>query len=169
MVGLHWARVMGRTSWRTLTKHFRAAVLAPSLTALPDLTYPARKDARYGVSLAQPAFLELFEVGRAWLGPDPELDAWLAALYAAPAPPAAHYDAWLHDAGFPAPARRARTDLSRWSCWRSTPRPSSRRATGGPERLPPGQGLAVLATGRPHLSLECDSSGGATGTPTGCT
>ena len=38
------------------------------LTALPDHTFPARKDSRFGVSLAQPMYLELWEVGLARLG-----------------------------------------------------------------------------------------------------
>ncbi len=28
---------------------------------LPDFTFPARRDARYGISLAQPMYLELWE------------------------------------------------------------------------------------------------------------
>ncbi|HEX9166775.1 MAG TPA: heparinase II/III family protein [Gemmatimonadales bacterium] len=166
IVGMHWARVMGSDLLADpdLRAHFRTAVLAPSLTALPDLTYPARKDARYGVSLAQPAFLELFEIGRAWLGPDPDLDAWLAALYAAPAPAAAHYDAWLHDAGLPAPARRARTDLSPLALL-ALDAPAVQPAGNwqGPSVFLPGQGLAVLRWGDRYLSLECDSSGGGHG------
>jgi hypothetical protein len=166
IVGLHWARTMGfdLLDDPDLRAHFRAAVLAPSLTALPDLTYPARKDARFGISLAQPAFLELFEIGRAWLGPDPALDAWLAALYAAHAPAADHYDAWLHDAGFAAPGHRVRSDLS----------PLALLALGTPEVEPaagwfgasvflPTQGLAVVRQGDRYLSLECGSTGGGHG------
>jgi len=74
--GMHWARALGfdlleHADART---QFRAALLGPSRSALPDFTYPARRDSRYGVSLAQPASLELWEIGRAWLGADAELD-----------------------------------------------------------------------------------------------
>jgi hypothetical protein len=41
---------------------------APALTALPDYTFPARKDARFGISLAQPMYLELWEIGLGRLG-----------------------------------------------------------------------------------------------------
>ena len=43
----------------------------PAITALPDFTFPARKDSRFGVSLAQPMYLELWEVGLARLDPAP--------------------------------------------------------------------------------------------------
>jgi len=51
-----------------LADRLYAALQAPSLTALPDFTYPARKDSRFGVSLAQPGYLELWEIGLARLG-----------------------------------------------------------------------------------------------------
>ena len=55
------------------------------MTALPDLTFPARKDSRFGVSLAQPMYLELWEVGLARLGDETsDLGDWLRALYASP-------------------------------------------------------------------------------------
>jgi hypothetical protein len=168
ITGMHWARVMGFDLLEddSLRQHFRAVVLAPSLTALPDLTFPARKDARYGISLAQPAFLELFEIGRAWLGPDEDLDRWLAALYAAPAPAADHYDAWLHDAGREPPPRRSRADLS----------PLALLALDAPPLAPadewqgrssflPSQGLAILRRGDRYLSLECGDAGGGHGHP----
>ena len=58
---------------------------APLATLLPDLTLPARGDAPYGVSVAQPRFAELWEIGRARTR-DPRLDAVLAELYAADLP-----------------------------------------------------------------------------------
>jgi hypothetical protein len=58
---------------------------APLATLLPDFTLPARGDAPYGVSIAQPRFAELWEIGRARTD-DPRLDAVLAALYAAQRP-----------------------------------------------------------------------------------
>ncbi|MBS1242243.1 MAG: Heparinase family protein, partial [Gemmatimonadetes bacterium] len=166
IIGLHWARTMGFDLLEDpdLRAHFRAAVLAPSLTALPDLTYPARKDARFGISLAQPAFLELFEIGRAWLGPDPALDAWVAALYAAPAPAADHYDAWLHDAGLPAPAGRLRPDLSPLVFLAlGTPEVEPASGWAGASVFLPTQGLAVVRQGDRYLSLECGSAGGGHG------
>src|SRR5262249_37583018 len=52
MQGIHWSRALGFDLLEDpdLREHFRAALLAPSKSALPDCTYPARRDARYGVS-----------------------------------------------------------------------------------------------------------------------
>ncbi|HSR14173.1 MAG TPA: heparinase II/III family protein [Gemmatimonadales bacterium] len=168
MLGVQWARVMGADLLEDpeVRAHFRAALLAPSLTALPDLTFPARKDARFGVSLAQPAYLELWEVGRAWLGNDETLDRWVAALYAAPAPEADHYDAWLHDAGHRAPAARSLADLSAWALLEAAP-PVEAPATpfAAQSTLLTEQGLAVLRRGDRYASLECGAVGGGHGHP----
>jgi hypothetical protein len=167
MQGMHWARTAGfdLLDDPEIRRHFRSALLAPARSALPDFTFPARRDSRYGVSLAQPAYLELWEVGRAWLGPDEELDAWLAALYALPAPPAEHYDAWLHDAGRPAPERRTRGDLSWWALGAMGP-PLETAPDWRPESvLLADQGLAVLRIGEGYASLECGPAVGGHGHP----
>src|SRR5437899_7037515 len=49
-----------------LARRVRAALLAPARTALPDFSFPARKDSRFGVSLAQPARSEDRRVGKEW-------------------------------------------------------------------------------------------------------
>lgn len=155
--GLWWARAAGFDLLEdpALRAQFRSALLATSLSALPDCTFPARRDSRFGVSLAQPAYLELWEIGGAWLGADEELGAWLAELYARPAPPAEHYDAWLHESGRPTPAERTRSDLSWWALLEMGPT----QPTGGrwrPESvLLADQGIAVLRQGGRYVSLEC--------------
>src|SRR5438034_6819588 len=86
LTGAAWARLAGVDifSEPKLAVRVRAALLAPALTALPDFTFPARKDSRFGVSLAQPAYLELWEVGLGNLGMRDagsgmrELSSWLA-------------------------------------------------------------------------------------------
>ena len=160
MLGLQWARIQGLDLLESseLGRHFRDALLAPAYTALPDFTYPARGDARYGSSLAQPAFLELWEIGRAWLAPDSELDAWLAALHARPTPAPEHYDAWLHDAGLTATAARTRRDLSWWALTEMRRAPMEAPAWQPASRLFAEQGLAVLRHGDRYASLECGSS-----------
>ncbi|HEV8149693.1 MAG TPA: alginate lyase family protein, partial [Gemmatimonadales bacterium] len=171
MQGMHWARALGFD----LLEHsdprsqFRAALLGPSCSALPDFTYPARRDARYGVSLAQPASLELWEIGRAWLGGDEQLEAWLRALYASPPPafPPEHYDAWLHDAGRQAPAGYSRSQLSWWALAAAPLQPLSESV---PEWQPASvllesQGLAVLRHGDAYASLECGPAIGGHGHP----
>src|SRR4029077_13080310 len=94
LTGVAWARLAGVDIFAEpkLSARVRAALLAPALTALPDFTFPARKDSRFGVSLAQPAYLELWEIGLARLGSGEQgagsrdLESWLAVLYQASAP-----------------------------------------------------------------------------------
>src|SRR5204863_119508 len=70
LTGAGWARLAGVdiVAEPQLAQRVEAALLAPTPSALPDFTFPARKDSRCGVSLAQPAYLELWEVGFARLG-----------------------------------------------------------------------------------------------------
>ena len=168
MQGIHWARFLGfdLLEDREVQGHFRAALLGPSRSALPDFTYPARRDARYGVSLAQPASLELWEIGRAWLPEDDQLDAWLTALYALPSvPPGEHYDAWLHDAGRPAPGTRERSGLSWWALIAMRAEPPRALEWRPESSLLAGQGLAVLRHRDRYASLECGAAIGGHGHP----
>jgi len=167
MTGMFWARTLGvdLLSDPILAAHFRAALLAPAETALPDGTYPARGDARFGISLAQPSFLECWEVGRAWCGGDQRIGRWLKHLYAM-TPKDDHYDAWLHDAALPAPSSRTRGDLSWWAIL------GMEEAPGEPDgewmassRFFSGQGLAILRSPSRYLSLECGPRRGGHGHP----
>lgn len=58
---------------------------APLSTILPDLTLPARGDAPYGVSVLQPRFAELWEIGWARTD-DPRLESLLGDMYGADVP-----------------------------------------------------------------------------------
>lgn len=168
MTGMYWARMQGVDLLEDdlLRQHFRDAVLGPGRSALPDLTYPARKDARYGVSLAQPAHLELFDVGRSWVGADAELDGWVAALMAVPPQPAEHWDAWLHEAGLDDIPSDPRARLSGWALAAMAPDTPAPAGTWTPtSTLLSGQGLAVLRTGDRYVSLECGRAGGGHGHP----
>jgi len=171
MQGIHWARSAGYDLLEDpeVRRHFRDALLAPARTALPDFTYPARRDSRYGVSLAEAPSVELWEIGRGWLGGDVELDAWLAALYARAtvATGVLLYDAWLHDAGRQPAEPRGRGGLSWWALTAMPPAPD-------PGTVPPwnpasllmsGQGLAVLRHGDLYASLECGRDIGGHGHP----
>jgi hypothetical protein len=105
LVAMGWARQAGvdLLADSQLAQRLGAALRAPALTALPDGTFPARKDSRFGVSLAQPMYLELWEVGLARLEragvPQSDLWDWLRLLYQAGAPPAQTFDSYLHEAG----------------------------------------------------------------------
>ncbi|MGH7531360.1 MAG: heparinase II/III domain-containing protein [Gemmatimonadales bacterium] len=151
-----------------------AALRAPALSALPDFTFPARKDARYGVSLAQPAFLELWEIGLARLvrgeqyavrGND--LPAWLHALYAQPGPEPELLEAYLHDIDrAPHTAHRARSSLSWWSLLEMLPSlPDVDEPWSPGSVLFEDQGLAILRAGGRCVSLECGPYGGGHGHP----
>ena len=171
MQGIHWARAAGYDILEAdeIRRHFREALLAPSRSALPDFTYPARRDSRYGVSLAEAPSLELWEIGRGWLGRDPELDAWLGALYAleSPSTNALVYDAWLHDAGRTVREPHQRGELSWWALTAMGPAPDpSDVAPWQPGSMLLGsQGLAVLRQGSLYASLECGREIGGHGHP----
>jgi hypothetical protein len=61
-------------------RRFREAFWAPVLTALPDFTFPARRDSKYGVSLRQRRMAELWELALART-PSPRLASLLAYVY----------------------------------------------------------------------------------------
>jgi hypothetical protein len=61
-------------------RRFRDGFAAPFLSALPDLTLPARRDSQWAIALRQPRFAELCELGLA-RGDDDRLAGALARLY----------------------------------------------------------------------------------------
>ena len=56
LIGAGWARLAGVDLFEEAegARRLALALSAPIHSALPDGTFPARKDARFGVSLAQP-------------------------------------------------------------------------------------------------------------------
>ena len=170
LIAMGWAAQAGVTVTADprLAARLAAALRAPALTALPDRTFPARKDSRFGVSLAQPMYLELWEVGLARLeGEADDLLGWLTELYRTSPPAAGRFDSYLHEAGQPAPDRtRSRHDLSWWALLEMAP---SLPATAAPWRpasvLMEGQGLGILRTGGRYAALECGAYGGGHGHP----
>ncbi len=170
LTAMGWARQAGveLLEDERLTARLAAALRAPALTALPDHTFPARKDSRFGVSLAQPMYLELWEVGLARLGDaGSDLWRWLRELYASPAPPAQTFDSYLHEAGEPVPGpTRSRRDLSWWALLEMAPSLPDEAAPWAPGSvLMAEQGLAILRSGRRYASLECGRFGGGHGHP----
>ena len=174
LVGADWARLAGvdlfeGEAGRT---RLRAALRAPALSALPGGCFPARKDSRFNISLAQPMYLELWERGVALLleygeeGAAAELTAWLDLLYAQPAPIAERFDSYLHEAGEPAPAQRGRSDLSWWMlCGMAAELPAVTAPWEPGSLLLAEQGLAILRTASRYASLECGAFGGGHGHP----
>jgi len=174
LIGIDWCRAAGIELLEdaALAEQLRRALLAPSLTALPDGTFPARRDSRYGVSLSHPAYLECWERGVALSEHEDRQDdgddlvSWLAERYRRPSAPGQTYDAYLHDAGRPARERSGRTDLSWWMLLTMAPTlpEAAARSTPG-SRLLAAQGVAVLRQHDRYLSVECGSFAGGHGHP----
>jgi hypothetical protein len=172
LLAMWWARKAGvdLLADPRLAERLAKALRAPAATALPDSTFPARKDSRYGVSLAQPMYLELWEIGLARIGgsgPEADLWSWLRHLYQSPAPKAQTFDSYLHEAGQPALGPvRSRSDLSWWALLEMVPSLPSDTPPWSPGNiLVEGQGLAVLRHGDRYASLEAGSYGGGHGHP----
>ncbi len=136
---------------------------APLVTLLPDLTLPARGDAPYGVSVRQPRFCELWELGRA-RARDPRLEGILARLYASDGPE-------LDDAGrrelaeqeINRPAHRQHRDRAGWKAllWMRPDDPTPGDDGSAASRLLETQGLAVLRPApRRTAMLECGRRAG---------
>ena len=66
-----------------LVARFQAGFVTPFLTSLPDMTLPSRRDSQYAISLRQPRFAELCELGlaREEGGGDRRLRSMLYRLY----------------------------------------------------------------------------------------
>jgi heparinase II/III-like protein len=176
LTGAGWAGLAGVDFFAEpqLAERVVRALLAPGMTALPDLTFPARKDARYGVSLAQPMYVETWEVGLGRLGKRDtengtrELAAWLRALYTAPAPTRELFESYLHEAPVSrVPSPVSRTSLSWWSLLEMAPELPDGEPWQPASALLPSQGLAILRGGgrSRYVSLECGPSGGGHGHP----
>ena len=183
LTGAAWARQAGVDMFAEpqLAPRLTAALLAPAYTALPDFTFPARKDSRFGVSLAQPAYLELWEIGFGLLGMRDkgnemrdagngmrDIASWLTAVYQCPAPTPELFESYLHDADEASriPHLASRTRLSWWSLLFMPPAlPVDLPAWSPPSRLLETQGLAVLRSGGRYASLECGLYGGGHGHP----
>jgi heparinase II/III-like protein len=173
LTGAGWARWAGVDVGEDaeLAARVHAALLAPAMSALPDLTFPARKDSRFGVSLAHPMHVELWEVGRGRLAGGSAgtttIESWLAALYRAPRPKPEQFESYLHDApadGVPIPI--SRSTLSWWALLEMPPTLPIDAAPWQPASLlMPSQGLAILRAADRYAGLECGDTGGGHGHP----
>ena len=170
LLAMGWARQAGVDILADprLAARLEGALRAPALSALPDGTFPARKDSRFGVSLAQPMYLELWEIGLARLGgATSDLWDWLRVLYSSTPPAAGRFDSYLHETGVEPPSvPRTRSDLSWWALLEMTPALGAGRGEWRPgNTLLESQGLAILRRGDRYASLECGAYGGGHGHP----
>jgi len=172
LTGAGWARHIAGDllAEPKVAARLAVALRAPAGSALPDFTYPARKDSRFGVSLAQPAYLELWEVGIARLGTGDggrgtgEVVSWLQALYRSKGAPAELMESYLHDAPIDyLPRPPSRVTLSWWSLLEMLPELPAAPEWSPRSELFASQGLAVLRSRDRYASLECGPAGGGHG------
>ncbi len=146
LTGIRWARLCGMDlpADPALAARLASALRAPLITALPDATFPARKDARFGVSLAQPMYLE---------------------RYRDLAPPARLFDSWLYEAGQSPPAMRDRPSLSWNVLMEGLAQLPDEEDWTPPSTLMQSQGLALLRDQSRYVSLETGIWSGGHGHP----
>lgn len=146
-----------------------AMYVAPLQTVLPDLTLPARGDAPFGVSLRQPRFAELFELGWRRTG-DPRLAGLLHQLYGSslPVPDDGGAADIAEQEVNRAPGRVTRDALS-WKAllWMDAERPPPAVVPAPAAALDlPGAGIAVLRpSATRYVSVECGGGPGGHGHP----
>ena len=166
--GVTMAERMGRAPGASLLQRFDDGFAAPFRTVLPDLTYPARRDSQYAVSVRQPRFAEACELGLARRD-DARLVGMLARLYD-PAIP-------VGDTGRPASTADVERNLPATGLTRAEL--SWRTLLFARETLPrlvphplesdllPAQGFAIIRRdgGRCYVALDYGRSGGGHGHP----
>jgi hypothetical protein len=170
--GLWYGVVLAeRSGWELspeLVRRFDEGFATPLATALPDFTFPSRRDSQYRVSLRQWRFAESCELGLARRD-DERLRGALWTLYEQPAPPgdSGRWRSTAEAERNEPPCALTRADLG----WRSL--------LHARESLPPlapvaarsvvleGQGIAVLRRdgGRLYAALDYGHSGGGHGHP----
>jgi hypothetical protein len=151
-----------------LVRRFNEGFATPFATALPDFTFPSRKDSQYNVSLQQWRFAELAELGLA-RGDDRRLTGALATLYSASTPPGdTGRSRSTADVERNVPAARlARSDLG----WRALlhARATLPPVTGSPPVSAhlEQQGITVFRreSGAVYVALDWGQSGGGHGHP----
>ena len=166
--GVVLAEVAGIPIAPALLERFQEGFATPFLTALPDFTFPARRDSQHGISLRQWRFAELAELGLARRD-DVRLRGALATIYD-PSAPAGDTGRWRSTAEAErnaAPARLARSDLGWRSLLHALPDPGPLVPAVSASALLEGQGFAVLRRerGRVYLALDYGHSGGGHGHP----
>ena len=176
--GLAWGAEMLRTSgevdlWTgndAAAARFREAFWAPVLTSLPDFTFPARRDSKFGVSLRQRRMAELWELALA-RHPRPGLPSLLAFVYdpAVPVAPGATTGAFT-EVERNEPASGVRRQELGWKglLWmpRALPPEAADRWRPGTVHLE-ATGLAIFRDDalRRYASLDYGESGGGHGHP----
>src|SRR5688572_4033360 len=151
-----------------LAQRFFRGFTAPLKTALPDFTFPARRDSQYKASLRQWRIAESLELGLARSPDSKELAAGLATMYGEA--PRGDHARWRSTAE----AERnvpgvllTRADLGWKSLLFAVPEVPEAVAVDPPSALMEGQGFGVLRRdqGRVYAALDYGHTGGSHGHP----
>ena len=166
--GVSLAEQAGITMPRELADRFAEGFAAPLFTVLPDFTYPARRDSKYGVSLRSWRFAESCELGLARRD-DARLTTALRRLYG---DEVGRHGTLRASSAAEAEQPEPPSDLSRSDLsWKSLlfARPALPDLPDDPPRsvLLDGQGIAVFRRGggRAFVALDYGQSGGGHGHP----
>jgi hypothetical protein len=167
--GVVMAEQMGAEIPRALGARFDEGFAAPLATALPDFTFPARRDSQYGISLRQWRFAESCELGLARRD-DPRLVGALQKLYESTAAPRRDTGRWRSTAEAERnepPSALSRADLGWRSLLLARAALPSLEPVPRPSALLEAQGIAVLRReeGSVYVALDYGESGGGHGHP----
>jgi len=167
--GVTIVEAAGGSLERSLVTRFDEAFATPFVTALPDFTFPARRDSQYAVSLRQWRFAEVAELGLVRQPRDERLLGALATLYDGSVP---RHDTGRERSTAEAERNTPATALGRADLgWRSLlfALPALPPLTGAPPRsaLLSEQGYAILRRERGQLyaALDYGHSGAGHGHP----
>ena len=167
--GVMIAHTAGETLDAQLIGRFDEAFATPFVTALPDFTFPSRRDSQYRVSLRQWRFAELAELGLARQPADSRLTGALATLYDGTVP---RRETGRARSTAEAERNSPATALDRGDLgWRSllfAPPSLPPLAPSPPASVVlPGQGLAILRReqGSVYVALDYGHSGAGHGHP----
>ena len=159
---------VGATLSPDTVRRFEQGFVAPFRTALPDFTFPARRDSQYRASLRQWRIAESAELGLARTPDSVELASGLAMVYAeAPEGDSARWRSTAEAERNVPGVRLTRADLAWKSLLYALPEIPTARATPPSSALMEGQGFAVLRRerGRVYAALDYGHAGGSHGHP----
>jgi Heparinase II/III-like protein len=159
---------VGATLPRELVTRFEQGFVAPFRTALPDFTFPARRDSQYRASLRQWRIAESAELGLARTPDSAELATGLAAVYAdVPAGDSARWRSTAEAERNVPGVRLTRADLGWKSLLYALPEVPTARVAPPASALMDGQGFAVMRRegGRVYAALDYGHTGGSHGHP----
>ena len=151
-----------------LMQRFARGFTAPLKTALPDFTFPSRRDSQYKASLRQWRMAESVELGLARLPDSRELAAGLATLYGkAPKGDSARWRSTAEAERNVPGVRLTRADLGWKSLLFALPEVPKGDAVEPASALMEGQGYGVIRRerGRVYAALDYGHTGGSHGHP----